>query len=311
MRKCVNKSHVAGVLYEHNLQAKVTGKNSQHPDTPFINGTISIATDEAMTNIVQIHWSYCTEYFNNKKVNNTYGELMKIINGEYATYMNAKEGQTPVKIRCDSAIGLNDFYTNRNGEIELVSAKRNEGGFIHIGNDIDEDEENRSTFDCDMLITAAIRREADEERGIPEKLIVKGAIFDFRNSLLPVEFSATNPVAMDYFEGLEPSNKNPVFTHIWGKQVSEVIVRKIEEESAFGESRVREVKNSRKDFVITGAAREPYLWDDESTMTVEDLKKAIGDREVYLATVKQRHDDYQAQKSGGGVQAPVQSSFDF
>ena len=63
-----------------------------------------------------------------------------------------------------------------------------------------------------MLITNVRHIEADEERSLPEKAIVKGAIFDFRKSLLPVEFTAVNPGAISYFEGLDASNSNPVFT---------------------------------------------------------------------------------------------------
>ncbi len=50
----LNQTHVEGVLYEHDLQEKVSGENSKNPGTPFISGSIGIATDNAMTNIVTI-----------------------------------------------------------------------------------------------------------------------------------------------------------------------------------------------------------------------------------------------------------------
>ena len=59
-----------------------------------------------------------------------------------------------------------------------------------------------------MLITGVKEVEADEERHLPEKVVVRGAVFDFRGGLLPVEFSAVNPKAMDYFIGLDASNAN-------------------------------------------------------------------------------------------------------
>jgi hypothetical protein len=200
-------------------------------------------------------------------------------------------------VRIDSAIGLNDFYTDRNGKEELVSAKRNEGGFVHVVNMIDEDEKNRNTFDADIIITEVTIKEADEEKNLPEKAIIKGAIFDFRNVLLPVEFSVTNPNAIAYYEGLEASTKNPVFTRVKGRQVSEVITRQITEESAFGEPSVREVKNTRKDYVVTWGAKEPYVWDDEETITAQELMKAMGERQTYLATIKQRQDEYKASRN--------------
>ena len=306
----INQTHIEGVLYEHNLEAKVSGENSKNPGTPFIAGTISIATDDAMTNIVPIHFSYVTATFGSGKPNDTYTTLSNIVNGTFGTYM--KDGaDKAVKLRVDSALGLNEFYTERNGKEELVSAKRNEGGFVHKVDALDEDEKVRNTFKADMVITCVTHVDGDDEKGLPEKCVVKGAIFDFRKSLMPVEFSATNPNAMRYFEGLEASQKNPVFTCVWGRQVSETIVKQIRTESAFGEDEVREVKNTRRDFVITGASKEPYLWDDESSITAAELNEAIQKREVDLAAMKKRQDEYRASKSAPKAAAPAAGGFNF
>jgi hypothetical protein len=310
----INQTHIEGVLYEHALEAKVTGDTSKNPGTPFITGTISIATDDAMTNIVPVHFTYVTAVFGSGKPNDTYTTLNNIVNGTFGTYM--KDGaDKAVKLRIDSAIGLNEFYADRNGKEELVSAKRNEGGFVHKVDALDEDEKVRNTFKVDMLINNVTRIDADEEKNLPEKVVVKGAIFDFRKSLLPVEFSATNPNAMNYFEGLGASPKEPVFTCVWGRQVSEVIVRQIRTESAFGEDEVREVKNTRRDFVITGAAKDPYVWDDESSITAAELNEAIQKREVDLAAMKKRQDEYKASRNGGAkataTAAPAKGGFDF
>lgn len=308
----INQTHIEGVLYEHKLESKVSGNDSKNPGTPFIAGTIGIATDDAMTNIITVHFTYVTATFGSGKPNDTYTTLNNIINGTFGTYM--KDGaDKAVKLRVDSAIGLNEFYTDRNGKEELVSAKRNEGGFVHKVDAIDADEKVRNTFKTDMLINSVTRTEADEEKKIPEKVIVKGAIFNFRKDLLPVEFSATNPHAMDYFESLGASQKEPVFTCVWGRQVSEVVIRTVTTESAFGEDEVREIKNTRKDFVITGAAKEPYLWDDESSITATELNEAIQKREVDLAAMKKRQDEYKASKAGGAssVITPAQGGFNF
>ena len=306
----INQTHIEGVLYEHNLEAKVSGEASKNPGTPFIAGTISIATDDAMTNIVPIHFSYVTATFGSGKPNDTYTTLSNIVNGTFGTYM--KDGaDKAVKLRVDSALGLNEFYTERNGKEELVSAKRNEGGFVHKVDALDEDEKVRNTFKADMVITCVTHVDGDDEKGLPEKCVVKGAIFDFRKSLMPVEFSATNPNAMRYFEGLEASQKNPVFTCVWGRQVSETIVKQIRTESAFGEDEVREVKNTRRDFVITGASKEPYLWDDESSITAAELNEAIQKREVDLAAMKKRQDEYRASKNAPKAATPAAGGFNF
>lgn len=296
MKKMINTCRIAGYLYEHKLEIRESGPKSKNPGTKFIMGTIDIATDEACTNIVPVHFTYVTATTAKGSTNATYTTLANIIDGKYGSVMgNGKENA--VKLRIDSALALNEFYTERDGKEELVSAKRNEGGFVHVAEVLEEDENNRNTFKCDMLITGVREVEADPERNLPAKAIVRGAIFDFRNTLMPVEFSATNPNAISYFLGLEASNSNPTFTCVWGRQISETIVKEIRTESAFGEDEIREVKNTRKDFVITGAAREPYAWDEEGSLTAAEVAEAIAARETYLATIKARQDEYKASKN--------------
>lgn len=297
----VNRTHIEGLLYQHSLESKVSGPDSKNPGTQYITGVVEIATDDKCLNIVPVHYTYVTEKTSTGKTNASYGTLLDILNGNFKSIM--KDGkENAAKLRIDSAIGLNEFYSDRNGQEELVSVKRNEGGFIHLVTDaLNTDEKTRNTFKVDMVITNCMRKEADEEKQIPEKVIVKGAIFDFRNSLLPVEFSATAENAMNYFEGLGASNTEPVFTQVWGRQLSTTIVNTITTESAFGEPSVREVKSTRKDFIITGAAKEPYIWDDDDSITVAEFTKAIQDRETYLATLKQRSDEYKAKKASGAI----------
>lgn len=314
MKSMINTTHIEGYLYEHDLEVKTSGPNSKNPGTEFISGTVSIATDDACINIVPVHYTYVTAMTSKNAPNNTYTILNNIINGTYKSIMkDGKENAT--KFRIDSAIGLNEFYSDRNGEEQLVSQKRNEGGFIHTCDVLAEDESTRNTFKTDMLITGCRRVEADEERDIPEKLIIKGAIFDFRKSLLPVEYTVLSPDGMTYFESLvEDANGVPVFTNVWGRQISETIVRKIVEKSAFGQDSVREVRNNRRDFVITGSAVEPYLFDDESTITANELTEAISNREVYLAELKQNREKYKATQNNPAattIKTPAAGSFKF
>ena len=311
MKKMTNTTHIEGLLYEHKLELRESGPNSKNPGTKFIMGTVDIATDDACTNIVPVHFTYVTATTAKGATNATFTTLSNIVDGKYGSVM-ADGKDKAVKLRIDSALGLNEFYTERNGQEELVSAKRNEGGFVHVADSLAEDETIRNTFKCDMLITGVKEVEADEEKKLPAKAIVRGAIFDFRGSLMPVEFSAVNPNAIKYFVGLGASNASPTFTCVWGRQVSETIVREIRTESAFGEDEVREVKNTRKDFVITGASKEPYAWDDESTLTANEVAEAVANRETYLATIKQRQDEYKASKNAApAAAAPSKTGFNF
>lgn len=310
MKKMINRTRIEGFLYEHDLQLRESGPKSKNPGTQFIMGNINIATDNDMTNIIPVHFTYVTATTAKGNPNATFSLLSQIIDGTFGNVMEHGADKA-VKLRVDSAIGLNEFYSDRTGQTELVSAKRNEGGFVHtVVGPLTEDEKLRNTFEEDMIITKVRRVEGDDERNLPEKVIISGCVFDFRNSILPVEFIATNPNAMNYFESLEASDRNPIFTKVKGRQISTTVTRRIEEESAFGEPSVREVTSTRKEWLVTWAQGEEYAWDDESTITAAELKKAIEDREIYLAGVKQRQDEYNASK-GQASAAPAKGAFNF
>lgn len=316
MKKMKNITNIAGLLYEHDLQKKVTGENSKNPGTEFITGTVSIATDDACLNIVPVHFTYVTATTSKGKPNATFATLSNIIDGNYPMVMTVG-ADGAAKVRINSSIGLNEFYSNRNGEEELVSVKRNEGGFIHIDNTpLPTDKFQRCGFDCDILITNVRHVDADEERQTPEKAIVKGALFnDYNKTLIPVEFSVLKPGAISYFESLEASSKNPTFTQVKGYQVNTSVERQVVEKGAFGDS-VKTVKSSNKDWVIDWAAVEPHLWDDESTLTAAEVNEAIKTREVMLATMKQRNAEYQASRAAKPAAASTAPSvngetFDF
>lgn len=310
-KKLINTARVEGYVYESSLELKISGPNSKNPGTEFIAGELKVATNDALTNIISVHFTYVTAVTTGGKNNATFGVLKNIVDKNIGTVM-ADGIEKAGMVRIDTAIGLNEFYSDRTGKEELVSAKRYEGGFVNTISALDEDEKNRNIFECDIIITSFIRKEADVEKNLPEKGIIKGAIFDFRNSLMPVELSVTNPNAMDYFEGLDASNKAPVFTKIRGRQLSEVTKKRIEEKSAFGDMFVREVPSTRKDWVVTWAAELPYEWDTEETMTVAELNEAITARETYLATLKQRQDEYKASKNAApAIATPAAGAFNF
>lgn len=301
MKKTLNKEHISGRIYDHALAIKtVQSTESKNYGKEFINGTIDIATDDDCLNIVQVHFTYVTETTSKGNKNATYGALKNIIENGKTILNDGAENATIVKI--DTALALNDFYTSRNGEETLVSAKRNEGGFVTIIQKM-EDADNRNTFECDMLINGTRYVEADPEKNIAEDyLVVKGAVFDFRNAILPVEFIVKSKGGIKYFESLDASPQNMTFTKVWGKINSETIVTKREEESAFGEPAVKEYTRTVREWVITGTSKADAVYeigDAENGITTEDIKKAMADREVYLADVKKRQDEYQASKNAG------------
>ena len=106
----INQTHIEGYLYEHTLETKVTGDTSKNPGTTYITGTVSIATDEEMTNIVPIHYTYVTAVTSTGKNNPSFQTLSNIVNGTLKSVMGDGK-EVAAKLRVDSAIGLNEFYS--------------------------------------------------------------------------------------------------------------------------------------------------------------------------------------------------------
>lgn len=311
MKKTINQETVEGRLYQHNLELKtVQNKESANFGKEFITGTLDVATDEEGLNVIPIHFTYVVEMTKNGKKNVTFGVLKSIIDGAKAWITDGKDAA--LKVRVNTALALNDFYTR---DDELVSVKRNEGGFVNVIKDLAPEEE-RSTFKADMVITSVNHVEANEEQGIDKDFLrIRGAIFNFRNDLLPVEFTCRNEKAFGYFEGLDVSGANPVFTEVRGNIVNNVIKQAIEEESAFGTTSVKTVTRSVKEWVITWARPTEYDFGADDVLTTDELKKAMQNREVYLADIKKRAEEYRAQAAQNSTASAgsniAEGGFDF
>lgn len=306
-KKMINKVTLEGVLYQHDLEEKVTGSNSKNPGTHYIAGSIDIATDDAMTNIITVYYTYVTSTTSRGKVNQTFVTLRNILDGTYKTYM--EDPSNAVKLRADTSLGLNEFYTkDKNTDEEvLVSQMRNIGGFVSTTQFLNK-EEQRNEFRCDMVITKAVHVDENEEADTPEKLTIGGVIFDFRNQILPVEFTVTNPDGINYFMNEDISATNPFVTQVWGPEVNSTIVKRTVVPAAFGGDEVKETKRTRREFLVGHAAEVPYIWDDESFITADELKKCMADRETTLASLKKRRAEWEAQKAAA---AATPSAFGF
>lgn len=281
--KIYNETHIEGWLYEHNLKERVSGPNSKNPGTKYLNGEISIATDETCLNVIKVRYSYVTD------AHRSYAEIMRIFEGAPSVTQNGIENA--VRLRVDSSVGVNDWYNKDN---TLVSTKINEGGFVHFmsaNEELSEDMERRSAFKTDIILTG-VREIENPETGKVDKAVLNGYIFNFKKEIFPVEYTITSAEGIKYFQKLDCSKNNPVFTRVWGQQVSQTVTTEVVEESAFGEASVSSKKSSVKEFRVMHAQKEPYVWDDEEAgISVAELKKALADRELYLADVKKRSEN--------------------
>ena len=311
MRKNINTEHIEGRVYQHSLELKESGPNSKNPGTKYISGNLNIAVDEDGMNVITIHFTYVTAVTSKGNKNSTFTTLNKIIDNPENTWITGGKDNA-FKVKVDTALALNDFYAN---DGTLVSAKRNEGGFVSFVNELCPIED-RNTFQMDMVINRVQRVEADEEKGIKEDYLkLCGAVFNFKNDLLPVEFIVKNVTGIVYFENLDISPKNIVYTKVWGHINNQVLRTQKVAESAFGDTFVIPQERQIREWVVTGTAKVPYDFGDESVLTEKELTEAMQNREVYLADVKKRQDEYNASKQASNTpanfSAPVAKNGDF
>ena len=292
MRRIVNREHVEGILFQHDLEVKtVQNETSANYGKEFISGTVEVSVDEEGLNVIPVHFTYVTETTNSGKKNSTYTALKRIIDEDRTIVSVGKD--EAFKVRIDTALALNDFYSND----QLVSVKINEGGFLSIVNTLCNEKE-RNTWEADMIITGCNIIEADPEKNIDEDYMqVKGAIFNFRNELLPMDFILRNKDGFKHFEDMEASPSDPTFTKVWGRINCLTKTTTVEEETAFGEAAVRTYERKVKEWEITGTPKVISYDFGGEDLTAEELTKAMQDREIKLADIKKRSDEYKAQRA--------------
>ena len=288
MRKMQNTVTLYGYVYDSDLSLKqVKNTNSPNFGKDFIQGTLYIAVDDEFLNVIPVYYSYVTPTTKAGRENRTFTVLSKFLD-----YKDV-EPENFVKVKVDTAIALNDFYVKENEEYTLVSTPRCEGGFITEITHLPDN--NRNNFTVDAFISSYKVHEADEKKETPRYGELRGCIFNFRNDILPMSFTINTPAGIDFFEEAEISSSNPLCTSIWGEVNNKTIKIKRIEESAFGEPRVTYSEFARKEWLVTGTKSIPYDFGDEKVLTMEDMQKGMQNREIYLADIKRKREEYDTQ----------------
>ena len=119
--------------------------------------------------------------------------------------------------------------------------------------------------------------------------------------IVPVSFVVRNDAGMNYFENLDATPSNPIFTKVWGRINCMTIKTEKTEESAFGEAAVQTYERKSREYVITGTAKVPYDFGDEKVLTAADVNKMTQDRQVMLAEIEKRYNERQVNKAAGGA----------
>lgn len=303
MRQMVNRVTLQGRVYDHSLTLRTVQKEGENFGKEFINGTVSVATDDKNLNVVQVHYTYVTPTFKSGKENRNFSILKRIMEGNQ-TVVGAKDGAEPLLVKIESSIDCNDFYPN--GGDELVSAQRVSDGFISIIKALPDKANERNKFESDTLLIGATKHEVDPEKNVTEAYMeLRAAVFGYGGVLKPVRLVVKNPAAFSYFENLEPTTAKPALVNLWGRIENVTVKTEKTVESAFGEDKVETATHNVREWVVTGASKEPLPFGDEGVLTKDELVKLQADRETHLAEVKARTKEYEAKKKSS---APVSTA---
>ena len=70
-------------------------------------------------------------------------------------------------------------------------------------------------------------------------------------------------------------------------------------ESAFGGPQVNISTRTLRSWEVAGCAAEPYEWDTDETITMDELREKLAEREARVAAEKKRAEEYQASRNTG------------
>lgn len=301
MRNNKNEITIAGYVYQNDNDErralkmnKVQKETSPNYGKVFISGTIHIAVDEEGLNVIPVHFTYIAEKTKAGKDSATFKLLKKIIDHPEDTCWIECGKDNALRVKIIGHIAVNDFLSNRTNEI--VSSLVIEGNFVNEQRG-EFDEKKRNVFEVDMLINKINRIEADPEANVEKDYMrVSGAVFSFRNEMLPVTFVCYNEKGMEYLEDMDISVSNPLYTVARGKIDCRTVKSEKVVETAWGEPDIQTREYQRREWVLESTGKVPYEFGEEDVMTSDELKKMIQEREVHLAEVRTRAEERNTEK---------------
>lgn len=297
--KMTNTITLSGKLFSKNLKTYEVKKQGDNFGKEFIKGTISIATDpEDCLNVVPVNYLFELPTNSRSGTPNSKYEALKKIMEEPCTVEEVGAEQAPLIQITNSTLATEDRYSVQRKE--PYSVTNAQGGFIKTINAMPSGDsaDKINEFNVDCVITGTTYVEADEEKGIDEPyLFVNAYVFTFKKEIQPVRFTLRNTEGVDYMQSLDISSSNPIFAKVWGTICNTTIKIRKEEESAWGAPKVTYTESTKREFLITGMNPNGEPFGEETTITAEEFKKCMQDREVVLAEVQKNAEEYAATKN--------------
>jgi len=289
IREALNEVFIEGILKEKNLETTVVKTENGNQDV--IRGEVVITTGKNAEHRIRI---YANKLTKEKKDNPVYKGLVTVME-EYVSIADAlKNGQTEdqaTKVRITKGkLSLNEYYTPT-GELRSFPAVN-----TNFLNRVDETKgyNPKAEFTVEMFFKAIKKEVKDnEETG---RVIVDGIIPMYGGAVIPISFVVVDEDTINYLETNYEIGKTG---KIWGEIINTVEITK-QIEKGFGKSKEKIITNILHELIITGGEEEQYDEDDEKSYSVDLIKKALTERDIYLDELKNKikKDDKKSSSSG-------------
>lgn len=278
MKKFVNEIKIQGRVFNFGstesrmLQVREAGPNSKNPGSKYMRGELNVAIDDEGKNVVPVWYQYEPELWPSKdggpeRENSKYNTLKRLIEEGACWESNGKDAAPIVSLKCE--FETNVYFTQ---DEQMRTANRVRGGFINTMPSMSGDK-GFATFNVGCVLVNT--RLHDEDNDDSKRLELQGYAFNFRNEVQPFTFNMRNEAGIQYFIDQDISKANPMVTQIWGNINNIIFDREIVKESAFGDPLVEKVSTFIRSYDVTGATNKIYDFDDESTITKEEMRSLI------------------------------------
>jgi len=277
IREALNEVFIEGILKEKNLE--LTTINGENGKQDVIRGEVVISTSSNSEHKVRIFANKLTK---EKKDNPIYKGLVTVMD-EYMSIADVlKLGQsadTATKVRITKGrLGLNEYYTPAE---ELKSFPAVSTNFL---NRVDETKgyNPKAEFTLEMFFKS-MKKEVknSEETG---RVIVEGIIPMYGGAVAPITFIVADSDTVDYLETNYEVGKTG---KVWGEIINTVETT-VKIEKGFGKAKEKTITNTLHELTLTGGEEEQYDEEDEKSYSVDIIKKAMAERDIYLDELKKK-----------------------
>jgi hypothetical protein len=280
LREADNRVVIEGVLKENNLE-----KTKDKDGKTVVRGDIVVQIAENEEIVAKF---YSAELTKTGKENPSFKSLSTAMEN-YVSVADCLKANEPIenatKVQVKGAkLRINDYFNENKKDIS--SYVEVAGSFISSSKE--ETYEPRAEFELECFILN-IKPETNKEQEETGRLVLNVAVPIYGGKVVPFTLIAEGDVA----EFLSMNYEKNKTAFLLGDIKNTVTINKVEKGGGFGKKKVETFINTKQELIITGGGvnGDPSMYEDnpdmvEKAFAIEDIKKAMAEREVMLETLK-------------------------